>query len=104
MGGNRHGGIRVVVADDGAQDIVPGCRIHAANGLIQQVELCLPAHHQDQLHLFLVSLGEILELIAGGDIEMIEHFQGTLLPEVTVKLPEELHQNQPTRIQLLRYS
>ena len=41
----------IVIADDGGEDVVPGGGVHAADGLIQQIQLCRPAHHHDELHL-----------------------------------------------------
>ena len=62
MSGDDDGGIGVVAADDGGQDVIAGRGIHAADGLIQNVELGAAGHDQHQLYLLLVALGKGAEL------------------------------------------
>ncbi|CAN4028197.1 Immunity protein 17, partial [Dysosmobacter welbionis] len=45
VGGDNHCRLGIVIADDGGEDVVPGGGVHAADGLIQQIQLCRPAHH-----------------------------------------------------------
>ena len=56
VGGDDDRGVLVVVADDGAQDVVAGGGIDAADGLVQEEESCIAAHGEDELELFLGAL------------------------------------------------
>ncbi len=91
MGGENNGGLFTVIADNGIQDIVPGCWIHTANGLIQKIEVGLPAHNQNELDLFLGSLGHGLESVIGIDAQSLEHVIGLLLIEVFIEIIKELN-------------
>ena len=42
VGGDEHGALLVIVGQNGAEDKIPGRRVHPGNGLIQQVQLGLP--------------------------------------------------------------
>ena len=86
MGGNHHRRLGIVVADDGGEDVVPGGGIHAADGLIQQIQLCRPAHGHDELHLLPGALAHLLDLLFGLDIQVLEH----LLRRVPAKIGIEI--------------
>lgn len=92
MGGDDYRRVRAVVADDGAEDIVPGGRIHAADGLIQQIEPGTPAHHQDQLHLLPGALGHLLDALTLIDAQTLQHLLGHVPAEVGVEVAEEIQQ------------
>ena len=101
VGRNDNGRVLAVVGNDGVQDVVPGRRVHAADGLIQQVETGVAAHGQHQLNLLLVALGKGLEPGIGGDVQPGQHLIGLIgvkadvslgLTGRAVKIPEHLHQ------------
>ena len=92
MGGKNDGRIPAVVVQDGAQDVVPGGRVYAANGLIQQVELCGAAHGKDQLHLFLAALGEGLEPRLRFQFQPGQHFVCLSGVKIGIKFVEHFHQ------------
>ena len=101
MGGDDDRCVLAVVGNDGVQDVVPGRRVHAADGLIQQVETGVAAHGQHQLNLLLVALGKGLEPGIGGDVQPGQHLIGLVgvkadvslgLTGRAVKIPEHLHQ------------
>ena len=56
VGGDDDGGIGVVAADDGGQDVIAGRGIHAADGLIQKVNVRSSAHNENERYLFFVAL------------------------------------------------
>ena len=49
VGGDEQSGVRVEVGENGVDDVVSGGGIHAADGLVQQIQPCAAAHDQDQL-------------------------------------------------------
>ena len=92
MGGDDDGGLGVVVADDGIQDVVPGGRVHAADGLIQQVKPRPAAHDQDQLHLLPGALGHLLDPLLRADVQPQQHLHGPVPVKVPVKVLEKVQQ------------
>ncbi len=89
MGGEDDGGLRAVVLDDGAQHVVAGGRIDAADGFVQQVERGAAGHYEHQLHLLNRALRE------GGARGVLVHAQaaqhvvGQRQIEVGVEVSEE---------------
>ena len=106
MGGDQHRGAGVVVCDNGVEDVIPCGGIDAADGFIQQVQLCPAGHHQNQLNLFLIALGQRLEFGAQGDVQRGEHFLCPRPVKVHVKILKEiqllLHPNLTAEIGAVR--
>mgnify|MGYP001116574562 CR=1 FL=1 len=92
VGRNDNGRVLAVVGNDGVQDVVPGRRVHAADGLIQQVEPGIPAHGKDELDFLLVALGKALEGCFGRKLQLFQHLIRLGGVEVSVEIPEHLHQ------------
>ena len=90
MGGQDDGGILVVVLDDGVEDVVAGCGVHAADRFIEQVEFRVAAHDEDELDLLAGTFGQRLELCLRVDVEVGEHLAGLVHVEVFVKVLHEL--------------
>ena len=59
VGGDQHGRIFAVVGKDRPQDIIPGCRVHAADRFVQDIEVCIPAHYEDELYFLLGALAPL---------------------------------------------
>ena len=67
----------IMVGKDRAQDIIPEPPIYAANGLIQNVQLCIPAHDQNELYHFF--LGAPWTWFSAGHLQKcaaLPHFRG----------------------------
>ena len=86
MGGNENQGVLFIVCDNGPQDEIPGGGIDAGNGFIQNVNLCLTAHGENQLGLFTIAFGETLQRRFLVDLEGGKQ----LMCPFPVKVPEEI--------------
>ena len=49
MGGQQDAGVFVIVGNNGFQDIIPCRRVHARNGFIQNIQVRISAHDEDEL-------------------------------------------------------
>ena len=92
MGGEQNGGVLAIVGQNGVEDVVPGGRVHSANGLIQEIEGDLPAHHQNELNLLLVSFGEGFQPVTGVDAQTLQHIVRLGGVEVAIKIRKEMDQ------------
>ena len=92
MGRNDHGSIFVIVVDDGTQDVFSCRRVHTGDGIVQQVELCLTAHDQNQLHLFLGALGHGLQMCGFLDAQGTAHICGLLPLKIRIKITEQVEE------------
>ena len=54
------------------KNVVAHRGVHTADRLVEQIQLRLAAHGEDQLHLFPCTLGHLLDALGGTD----EHLQG----------------------------
>ena len=91
VGGDEHRAVFVVVGENGIHNVVPGRRVHPGDGLIQQVQLGLPAHHQSQLELLLGALGHGFDPVFFLDAQPLAHFRSLGCVKVLVKVPEKSH-------------
>ena len=82
--------IFIIIGNDCLENIVPGCRIHAADGLVQAVQVSVPAHNHDELHLFLGTLGHGGQAGRRVDAQTLEHIFGAVPAEVRVEIAEEV--------------
>ena len=92
VGGDEQSGVRVEVGEDGVDDVVSGGGIHAADGLVQQIQPCAAAHDQDQLHLFPCTLGHLLDALGGTDLQSRQHMLRRLPVEVRIEITEKVQQ------------
>ena len=92
--GDDDGGLRVVVGDDGAENVVARRGVDAADRLVEQVELRLAAHDEDELHLFARALGHLLDLLLRLDAEPLHHLHGGRAVKVVVEVTEKVQQLQ----------
>ena len=92
MGGDDHRRLGVVVADDGGEDVVPGGRVHAADGLIQEIQLCLTAHDHNELHLLPGALAHLLHPLVGPNVQVLEHLLRRVPAEVGIEVAVEVQQ------------
>ena len=92
MGGDDHRRILRVVAENGVQNVVPGSRVHTADGFVQQIQLRLTAHGQNQLNFFLGAFGQMFEPLAVCNLQIAQHLFGLAAVEVRVKVGKHPHQ------------
>lgn len=86
--GDDDGGLGVVVADNGVENEIARRRVDAADRLVEQVELRLAAHDEDELHLFARALRHLLDLLLGLDAEPLHHLHGRVAVKIIVKSPK----------------
>ena len=86
------GGLWIVVGNDGVQDVIPRCGVDAADRLVEQVELCLAAHCQHELHLLLHALRHLADGLVEVQAEVREHPLCGLPVEIGVEITVEVQQ------------
>ena len=86
VGGDDDGGVLVVVADDGAENVVAGGGVHAADRLIEQIQLRRAGHDEDQLELFARALGERFDALGDVEAEALDHLLRRVAAEVGVEV------------------
>ena len=92
MGGQQYGRILAVIGQDRVKDVVARRGVHAADRLVEQEQLRLAAHGQDELHLFLGALGQRLEAVQWADIQRVQHVVCLDLVKVRVKVRKKVDQ------------
>ena len=89
-----NGGLGVIVADDGAENVVARRGIDTADRLVEQIEFCLAAHDEDELYFFACALGHLLDLLLGLDAEPLHHLHGRVTVKIIVEIAEKRQQLQ----------
>ena len=106
VGGDHQGGILIIIAENGVDDIVPGGGVHAADGLVQQIQPGPPAHDQDQLHLFPGALAHLPDPQFRADLQGRQHMLGGVPVEIRIEVAEKVqqlhHVHPPGQIRPLR--
>ena len=90
--GDEHRGPRLAAFHHRIQHQVPRGRVHAAEGLIQQIELCPAAHHQRELHLLPQALGELAQAALAVYAQAREQRRGPLAVKIRVEVREKVHE------------
>ena len=90
--GNDDRRLRVVVFDNGVEDIVPRGGVNAADRLIEQIELGAAAHDHDKLRLLLCALGHLLDVLLRIDAQSPQHILRLCPVEVLIEIAEKVHE------------
>ena len=91
MRGKKYRCIFIIIADDSLQDKIPRSRIHAGNGLIQNIQVGIPAHNQYKLYFFLGALGKGFQPGMKIDMKAFQHTQCFFLVKVIIKIYKIFH-------------
>ena len=100
MGGENHRSVRIVVPDNRGENIIPGRRVHAADGFIQKVQSRGAAHDHNQLDFLPSTLRHLPDGLSGLNIQVLQHLYCGILAEICVKIAVEvqkLHRRHPSR-------
>ena len=104
--GDQHSPFRIVVVQNRRQDIVPGRRVHPCDGFIQEIQFCLPAHNQNQLHLFLRPFGQRLHPELFINLQCFAHMirfrPVKILIKILKKVKEIAYLHPSCKIRLIR--
>ena len=92
VGGNDHGGVGIIIGNNGGENIIPCGGVHAADGLVQQIQPGGPAHDHNELNLFPGALAHLLDPLLGLDVQMVKHLLRSLTAEVRVEILVKIHE------------
>ena len=86
MCGDKHSGLFVIICQNGAQDIVPGGRVHTSDRLVEHIELGVPAHNENKLHFLFRPLRKGTEPGVPVNLQRVQHTLRPFQAEVPVKI------------------